>query len=389
MNLKKFSSIAIASAVMMFAACSDDSSSNPNRESDSSSSKEFVSSSSEENEDAEAIEALVEEMPNMLLTQKDDANIWLIAGANGLYSLWAIDPNSTSTSYATVATKGDIASGKLEFSKQTDGFAYAKDVKQGEAFAEWLENGITLEFSVEDEALMVSIDGADPVAVEKVTRKVTAGYLSKADSLVGKSLEWSNGDSSSTYFFYKNGEYVRVSKYGEDDLFEAGYYDVHRQQLLMLPAQFVGRVSSLTSYSAKIGEGSYELDDQVSAKTYEVTSVKFSYPDTELLYTNGWESTSHDSLLWTLDLLENNRYVLEAKTGVSDNTLKVRRKGEWNVFGDFFVLSVDTCQATESVQCPTEYGKILKLSSEKFEFDNFNESNVYAAPKEWTPVIEE
>lgn len=387
MNLKKFSFVAIASAVMIFAACSSDSSSNPNRESDSSSSKEISSSSAEQNEDAEAIQALVEEMPNMLLTEKNGSNIWLIAGSTGIYSLWAIDPTSNTTSYATVATKGDITTGKLTFSKQTDGFVYSM-VEQGEAFAKWLEKGITLEFSVDDGALMVSIDGADPVAVEKATRKVTSGYLSKADSLVGKSLVWSKGDSTQTYRFYKNGEYVRV--FGDADLFEAGYYDVHRQQLLMLPAQFVGSVSALTSYSVKIGDDSYELDDQVSTKTYKVSSIKVSYPDIDLLYANGWESTSEDGdLLWTLDMLENNRYVLDAKTGITDNTLKVRRKGEWNVFGDYLVLTVDTCLANESVQCPTERGQILKLNSETLEFDNFDDSNKYATPKEWSAVIEE
>ncbi|MBP5248290.1 MAG: hypothetical protein J6Z31_10620 [Fibrobacter sp.] len=386
MNWKKFSSVAIASTVMMFAACSSDSSSNPNRESESSSSKELSSSSSEQNEDAEAIQALVEETPNMLLTEKDGADIWLIAGSTGIYSLWAIDPTSTATSYATVATKGDITTGKLEFSKQADGFVYSK-VEQGEAFAEWLEKGITLEFSVKEGALMVSIDGADPVAVEKATRKVTAGYLSKADSLVGKSLEWSEGDSTQTYRFYKNGEYVRV--FGEDNLFEAGYYDVHRQQLLMLPVYFVGRVSALTSYSVKLGDSSYELDNQTSTKTYKVSSIKVSYPEEEILYANSWESTSNDTLLWTLDLLENSRYVLEGKTGVTDNTLKVRRKGEWDVFGDYLVLAVDTCQATEQVECPLERGQIVKLTSEKLEIDNFDEASKYAAPKEWTPVIEE
>lgn len=389
MNLKKFSSIAIAFTVMMFAACSSDSSSNPNRESDSSSSEELSSSSSEENEEAEAIRALVEEMPNMLLTEKGDANIWLIAGANGLYSLWAIDKNSTSTSYATVATMGDITSGKLKFSKQADGFVYAKDFSQGKAFAEWLEEGISLEFSVEDENLMVSIDGADPVAVQKATRKVTAGYLSKADSLVGKSLEWTEGDSSSVYRFYKNGEYIRLTTDGKNDGFEAGYYDVHRQTLLMLPMEHVGTVSSLTSYSAKIGDGSYELEGLTSTKTYEVSSLKVSYPDVELLNANGWESESNDTLLWTMDLLENNRYVLEAKTGVSDNTLKVRRKGDWSVFGDYLVMTVDTCQAVTAVECPTEYGQITTLSESKLKFDNVIEKLEYAAPKEWTPVIEE
>ena len=159
--------------------------------------------------------------------------------------------------------------------------------------------------------------------------------------------------------------------------------------LLMLPMEHVGTVISLTTYSAKIGDGSYELEGQASTKTYEVSSLKVSYPDVELLNANGWESESNDTLLWTMDLLENNRYVLEAKTGVSDNTLKVRRKGDWSVFGDYLVMTVDTCQAVTAVECPTEYGQITTLSESKLKFDNVIEKLEYAAPKEWTPVIEE
>lgn len=388
MNLKKVSSVALTSAALLFTACGSDSSSSPNRESDSSSSTE-TSSSSVVNEEAAEIEALVEETPNMLLTKKGDANIWLVAGSTGLYSLWAIDTASSSTSYATVATMGDITTGTLAFSKTEDGFVYAKGVSQGEAFIKWLEKGISLQFSVKDSALMVSIDGDDPVAVQKATRKVTSGYLSKADSLVGKKLEWSNGDSSSVYRFYKNGEYIRLKTDGEEDGFEAGYYDVHRQILMLLPKEHVGSVSALTRYTAKVDGDSYTLDDEISAKTYKASSIKVSYPDVELLSANGWESESNDTLLWTLDLQENNRYLIEGKTGVTDNTLKIRRKGDWSVYGDYLVMTVDTCQAITSVKCPTEYGQITTLSEETFEFDNAIEDNEYAAPKKWTPVIEE
>jgi len=388
MNLKKVSSVALTSAALLFTACGSDSSSSPNRESDSSSSTE-TSSSSVVNEEAAEIEALVEETPNMLLTKKGDANIWLVAGSTGLYSLWAIDTASSSTSYATVLTKGDITTGKLEFSKTEDGFVYAKGVAQAEAFIEWLEKGISLQFSVKDSALMVSIDGDDPVAVQKATRKVTSGYLSKADSLVGKKLEWSNGDTSSVYRFFKNGEYVRLVSDGEEETFEAGYYDVHRQVLLMEPIEHTGTVSVLTAYTAKVDGDSYTLDDEISAKTYNASSIKVSYPDVELLSANGWESESNDTLLWTLDLQENNRYLIEGKTGVTDNTLKIRRKGDWSVYGDYLVMTVDTCQAVTSVKCPTEYGQITNLSEDAFEFDNAIEDNEYAAPKKWTPVIEE
>lgn len=388
MNLKKFSSVALTSAALLFTACGSDSSSSPNRESDSSSST-GTSSSSVENEKAAEIDALVKETPNMLLTKKGDANIWLVAGSTGLYSLWAIDTASSSTSYANALTKGDITTGKLEFSKQADGFVYSKGVAQAEAFIEWLEDGITLEFSVEDGVLMVSIDGDKPVAVQKATRKVTSGYLSKADSLVGKQLEWSNGDSSSVYRFFKNGEYVRLGLDDEKNSFEAGYYDVHRQVLLMEPVEHTGTVSVLTAYTAKVDGDTYDFDDGLALKSYKASTMKVSYPDVELLKANGWESKSNDTLLWTLDLQEDNRYLIEGKTGVTDNTLKIRRKGNWSVYGDYLVMTVDTCQAVTSVKCPTEYGQITTLSEGGFEFDNVIEDLEYVAPKKWTPVIEE
>ena len=84
MNLKKIS-LALAASALFFTACSDSSSSSAPEE-DSSSSAADISSSSQKAEDADAIQKIMSEMPNMDLGERFGGKLWLTAGANGLYS---------------------------------------------------------------------------------------------------------------------------------------------------------------------------------------------------------------------------------------------------------------------------------------------------------------
>lgn len=385
MILKNFSVFSLAS-VMMFAACSSDSSSSANSEIDSSSSvSEKESSSSQASESAGPIWEMMQEMPNMDLGERYGAKLWLSAGKNGFYSLWIVDTANSETTYGTVAKKAGISSGELQFSS-ADGFVFAKGFQPGDSFLKELDKGISLRFSVEDSSLMVSINGEDDFEVGKATRKIDKEYLSRSDSLVGKTLEWNSGDGESVYRFYKNGEYVRI--FGNDsneNQFEAGYYDIHRQHLLTTPVHSAGKVLTLGNFALKIGSGEYTFESSDNSETYTVSSMKVSYPDAALLTQNAWEAESNDSLKWTLEMKENS-YVIAGKTGLNDNTTKIRRVGDWSVFGDYLVLTVDTCQAAKQVNCYMERGQILQLKESGFEFDNFDTKSEYATPREWTAV---
>ena len=386
MNLKKIS-LALAASALFFTACSDSSSSSAPEE-DSSSSAADISSSSQKAEDADAIQKIMSEMPNMDLGERFGGKLWLTAGANGLYSLWVIDSSNPETSYGTVAKTADISSGKLTFTKD-DGVVYAAGEAQGDEFLAELEKGISLEFAVKDSSLTVSINGKEAKEVGKATRKVTKDYLSRSDSLVGKKAEWSTGDASSIYRFFKNGEYVRISVAengdNKEDLFEAGYYDVHRQHLLLLPAYHVGKVTSLGNYTVKVDDDDLIFEGATDKKTYHTTAMKVEYPKVSDLTDHGWESESNDTLKWTLDF-KYDEYRVVGKTGLSDNTMKVRRLGKWAVFGDYLVLTVDTCQAAKSIECKTERGAIQNLTADSFKFDNFDSKSEYATPKKWSVV---
>lgn len=383
MKWNKFLTL-LAGSALVLSACGD-SGNDASREADSSSSGEVATSSSSVSAkpvfDAENL------LPNMNLGTRFGTDLWLSAGKNGLYSLWFVDKKNAETSYGTVVAHSDLANGVLAFDT-TSGYIFATNDAKGDSVLAWIRKGIGLEFSMKDSLLWVKIDGEDPVEVKKATRQIDPDFLSKGDSLSGKVLEWSNGDSSSIYRFYRNGEYIREVG-GEASAFEAGYYDVHRQRLLTLPVYFAGAVSILNSHIAKIGAGFYELDNQISKKNYSVSSMTVEYPDESLLSKNSWSAKSNDTLKWTF-AFDDSRYTVKGKTGMDDNTLKIQREGEWAVFGDNLVLSVDKCMSAKKIQCPAvEYGRISNLDESKFEFENSDDSSEYAAPQKWTAIAEE
>lgn len=381
---KTLLSILASACVLTLLACGSDSSSSASRESDSSSS-ESVSSSSEASV-ASFDKALLQR--NMDLGTSSGVRLWLSTGDGDLYSLWFLDTASSETSYGTVVVHADVSSGTLVFDS-TSGYVYASNLQQGNAVLSRIEKGIRLEFSAEDSVLSVSIDGETPIEVKKATRAVDPDYLSNAKDLVEKKLEWSDGDSSSTYYFYKGGEYVRVARNDSADVFEAGYYDVHRQRLLLLPAYHSGTVSILSSYSAKLNGGNYVISDQTSQKEFGVSSISADYPSEETLSASAWSAKSNDTLKWTLSF-DGESYTAAARTGLGNETLKFRRSGDWSVFGDYLVLGIAKCEANESVVCaPVVRGQVSHLTETSFEFDNFDKESKYALPEEWTVVVEE
>lgn len=386
MQMKKtVKALAVSASALALFACGSDSSSSAARETDSSSSIEAVSSSSAETENSFDKANL---MKNMNLGTRFGTQLWLSAGDDGLYSLWFLDSASAETSYGTAVVKTDLSTGEIVFDTQS-GYLFATNNAKGDSVLAWLKKGIRFEFAMEDSTLMVSIDGEDPVEVKRATRVIDDEYVSKADELKEKRLEWSNGDSSSVYLFYKDGEYVRLAKNDSAEVFEAGYYDVQRQHLLTVPVHFSGQVSILTSYTLKKQGDGYVFDNQISAKDYEASALTVDYPSKEDLAASIWTSKSNDTLKWTLQF-NGDSYSALARTGMGDETLKFRRIGEWDVFGDYLVLALDSCSADSQVRCASvEKGRVDEMKSDSFDFDNMDEKSKYALPKSWKAVVEE
>jgi len=324
-------------------------------------------------------------MTNMNLGKRFGTVLWLTAGTNGLYSLWFVDTASTETSYGTAVTYSDFADGTLSFTS-SDGLVYASNLAVGDSIKAFIASGLKLSFSrASDSSLMVSINGATPVAVGRATREVNADYLAKASKIEGTILEWTSGDSVSTYRFYKNGEYVRTGTI-KSDLWEAGYYDVHRQHLLCLPVFYKtdGTVANLNSFTAKIVSGGYEFDD---SRTYVTSSLTANYPDVDFLTAAAsWKAKSNDSLQWTL-VFSSNSLTVSAKTGLTDNTLKEKRTASWDVFGDYLVIQTVSCSVvdTKTMTCPQqEIGLLSDVEDFSFTFTNSDTTAEYALPASWS-----
>lgn len=396
MSLKKNTFALLASSLaLVVSACSSGSSSSADRESDSSSSGGTSSSSSSSAivSSSSACDSCVttsDLMINMNLGKKFGTVLWLTAGTNGLYSLWFVDTASTENSYGTAVTHSDFADGTLSFTS-SDGFVYASNLAVGDSIKAFIASGLKLSFSrASDSSLMVSINGATPVTVARATREVNADYLAKVSKIEGTILEWTSGDSVSTYRFYKNGEYVRTGTI-KSDLWEAGYYDVHRQHLLCLPvfSKTDGTVATLNSFTAKIVSGGYEFDD---SRTYATSSLTANYPDVDLLTAaTSWKAKSNDSLQWTL-VFSSNSLTASAKTGLTDNTLKEKRTASWGVFGDYLAIQTASCSVvdTKTMTCPQqEIGLLSDVEDSSFTFTNSDTTAEYALPASWTvPEVE-
>lgn len=364
-------------ASMMFAACgSDDNSSNVERGEGSSSSVEETSSSSVE----ESSSSISRDVPegarvatlddlekNMSLGQLFGTDVYLATGVKkGMFSIWIPDT-------AWIVVRSDFKDGVLEYGKSNGSFMGLKGIAIVESMNEFFNDGGKLDFIVNDkEQLQVSVNGGKYVDVNKTSVSYTDSWFYDAAKLKGIKLSCTAKDGKLDYTFF-DGRYLLEETGAESSKWSAGYYDIHRSRLLMLPVFYDSPVYALSS--GKLSS-EFQLDFDTGDKAQcEKSSFEFEAIDHDSI-AGEWVA-SKDGSDWVLKLKKSGDYSVEAKK--SQTT--VLKSGTWDVYGDMLFLRNLKCG--EGNSCPRAVKGSVEGLDPKVGF-TFNHNDEKAVPTVWT-----
>ena len=379
MKFKAVSAVLSAFAMtMMLADCgSDDNSSNVEREEGSSSSVKESSSSVEESSSSAAPEfpkgmraATLDDLEkNLSLGSMFGVDIYLASGAKqGVFSIWIPDS-------AWIAVRSDFENGLIEYGPKNGSFM-GTDAKSADSLKNFFEKSGKMQFVVKDEKkLQVSINDGDYIDVEKAKVQVLSSWVSDGTELQGVKLSCKNGDAQQVYSFYK-GRYVLEETEKKESKWSAGYYDIERSHLLMLPVFFNAPVFSMIS--AMVGtDFNIRMDTGDSLKC-EKSTIKYKDIDAEAI-AGEWVApeSGYD---WTLTLKKSGDYSVDGKKGANTEDFK---SGIWDVYGDVLLLKNTSCLH------PSECASAVKGTVEGFDAKkgftfNHDDDGSPAMPKTWT-----
>ena len=390
MNFKAKSAVftsAIALSMMLAACGSDDNSSNVEREEGSSSSVEETSSSSVE----ESSSSVKSDLPkgtraatlddlekNLSLGEMFGTELFFAAGAKqGVFSLWILDDESNQE-VGWIVVHSDFKDGVIEIGMKNGSYMGA-ETENANKMQEFFEKSGKLEFVVKDEkTLQVSINGGDYKDVEKAKVPVSSTTISDGTQLQGVKLTCKTDDGQQVYSFYK-GRYLVEETVDKKTVWSAGYYDIERSHLLMLPVFYNEDVYSMVSASVS---SDYEMIfDAGDSQKCEKTKLDYKDVDREALV--GEWVAPEDGLDWTLTFKKSGDYSVEAKKGREPAELK---SGIWDIYGNMLFLKNTTCKnRDDGTKCTTAVkGSIEGFDAEKGFTFNHDDPDSPAVPKTWT-----
>lgn len=269
---------------------------------------------------------------NLSLGDEFGTEVFLSTGSKtGLFSLWGADS-------AWIVFDSKFENGVLSFNSDA-GFSGLSNTSPFKPMQNLHEKGATISFILDtkDSVLMFSTDGKNYKPAETVNVKTSNSKMSKAEDLKGSTLVCESGSQTETYSFY-NGRYFLEVKDGDKDVsWSAGYYDIHRSNLLMIPKFFDGKVSTLNTYF-------------VNPETMELTfygdlkkSCKKSALDYEEIAAKSiaGEWIAEDKAVeWTLNLKSDGSFKVYA---LESGNSKQSKAGIWDVYGNMMFLRVKAC----------------------------------------------
>ena len=333
-NFSKVLFSATVAASMMFAACgSDDASSNVERDEDSSSSAEESSSSEkvtssssveEDEPEGERSATLDDLSAYYVLDDMFGTKAILATGSKrGVFSLWISDT-------AWIALRSDFKDGKLEYGTSNGSFQGAS-TKEAEAMEKFFTKGGKFHFVVKDNQLQYSLDGKNYEALRDTSLRSSLLWITEGTDLDALTLTCKSGKDTHVYNFYK-GRFLVEDTESDTTRWSAGYYDIQKDNLLLLPVYYYGPVYALTTAHV---EQDYTIEI-VAGETYgcKKSSNKYSEFSREKLV-GEWNALVEKSE-WVMDLKEDGSYVIESRESAKE---VAQRKGVWDVYGDQLLLS--------------------------------------------------
>lgn len=307
---------------------------------------------------------------NMSLGKMFGTEVYLASGAqHGLFSLWVPDT-------AWIAVSSDFENGVLEINSKTGAFSGIVGPAAADSMKALLEKGITLGFVVtEGDSLKFTTDGGktyNEVGTAQV--KANGTRISKGDDLKG--IKLTCNDKKDIYTFFEGRYYAESIADGKVESWSAGYYDIQRSYLMMLPKYFEGKVNSLSTYFVEPDTYTLSFYGNVKADC-EKSVVEYSEVASKNLV-NEWESVA-DGNVWTLNLKGSGSFDLSATKG---GDLKQAKEGAWNVYGNMLFLHATACLNKNCTQ--TVKGVVSEFDPKVgFELDH-NDKAEPVMPSIWT-----
>ena len=196
-----------------------------------------------------------------------------------------------------------------------------------------LKPGFKISFIVDadGETVKYAVDDSKEYK-EAVSTKVSlqTGKLSKAEDVKDKAYECVDGDTTRTFTFFDNHYLVENSAGGKVANWMAGYYDIHRSTLLMIPAYFD---EAYTMYAYSVGN-----DDKIT--TSDGDKLNCTKKDLNVDYysqknfVGEWQA-ENNGVSWTFTLKNNGQFLVEGSEG---NKLVQHKAGTWEFYGDHLML---------------------------------------------------
>lgn len=363
---KKMIFLGLASTLLLL-GCSDSSPSNPDREDLSSSST--VSSSSVENSSS-SIDSTIPEgakratlddlSKNMNLGTLLGADAYLTVGEKGLFSLWFFVKGETTEdkSHGWIVVQSDFKDGIIQINEDVAIPAFDSS-PVGDAIQDMVKESAYISFIVKkDSTIHYAVNGGDYIKASVVQLMAPPGYVSKASVLENQEITCEEGDKASfSVEFFNDGRFVRKNKNGTTSTWSAGYYDVHRSVLFLVPTYYYGSTNAL--YNFKVENSTLNLDSlSCTKKSFETTIWKKND------IAKAW--VSQDSLNWTFILNESGSFSLKADR---QTVAKEAKTGTWDQFGSYLALTVNTCLDPKTCSAAT-IGKVVDLEEMSFSFDH-------------------
>ena len=385
-------------ATMMLAACgSDDNSANAKNverddgesssslvdESSSSSQKskdvdeESSSSSKKDSTKKKSRAATLDDLEkNMYLGEMFGTKVYLATGIKqGMFSLWIPSSTPGGQDSAWIAVRSDFEDGVLKIGKDNGSFMGA-DSKSANEMKKFIDKSGKLKFIVnEEDQLQVSLNGGDYVDVEKANVTKSGNWLSDAADLQGVKLTCQDGDTKQVYSFYK-GRYIVEESQEASSGWSAGYYDIQRSRLLMLPVYYDIPVPSMVA--AQVGSDYNLLMATGGSVSCKKSTFKFSDVDPKKLV-NIW-TVAVDGYDWTLIFDKSGEFDVSALYGT---TPKKEMLGVWDVYGDQLLLEISDCmKATDVSTCPSVMKGVVKVDKSSLTYKH-DDDGTPSFPTKW------
>lgn len=373
----------ILAMAFAFSACGDSSSSaSTDREDvpesssveESSSSVEEVSSSSENsNLPKGSREATLEDLgKNMYFDGLLKSKVYLATGSkHDLFSLWVPDS-------AWIGVRSEFENGTLVIAKSNAVASVIPGEGVMQSMEKLVEDSTVISFIVNSEnKLQYTVDGKEFNDVVDTTVKTQSSVLSSGDSLSGKRLVCDETDSVFIYTFY-DGRYIHEKVSGKDTVsWSAGYYDIQRSKLLMIPTFYIDPVPSMRT--ATISKEDYTLSFTTGVKAEcDVEKFKFETVPFDLM-AREWAATKQ-SVDWELKLGTDGNFELVGMEGIDNVELK---RGMWNVFGDQLLMLNTGCLDRKKCSKAMK-GTVSDFSVKKGFTYNHSNTDSPSIPTKWT-----